>query len=101
MYFGHLLFLGGILVFVFQGLGGYFDHFLGLGFFFLKRFRGYFGLFLGSRVFLGLSMGRFGSGLCPTRNRPDQIGWRNSRPAADHEKPSVVSDRTRLGGGRS
>ena len=90
MYFGHLLVLGGILVFVFQGLGGYFGHFLGI-----------FGLFLGSRVFLGLSMGRFGSGLCPNRNRPDQIGWRNSRPAADYEKPSVVSDRTRLGGGRS
>ena len=32
---------------------------------------------------LGLSTGRSGSGLCPTRNRPDQIGWPEIQPAAD------------------
>ena len=32
---------------------------------------------------VGLSTGRSGSGLCPTRNRPDQIGWPEIQPAAD------------------
>ena len=30
-----------------------------------------------------LSTGRSGSGLCPTRNRPDQIGWTESQSVAD------------------
>uniref|UniRef100_A0A7N2MRN5 Malic enzyme N-terminal domain-containing protein n=1 Tax=Quercus lobata TaxID=97700 RepID=A0A7N2MRN5_QUELO len=47
---------------------------------------------------LELSTSRSGSGLCPTRNRPDQIGWRSSRPAADREKPRVESDRARVAG---
>ena len=34
-------------------------------------------------VSLGVSMGRSGSGLCPTRDRPDRIGLRKSWPAAD------------------
>ena len=42
---------------------------------------------------LGRSTGRSGLGLCPTRDRPDQIEWRNSRLATDHEKPLVESDR--------
>ena len=42
---------------------------------------------------LGLSTGWSGLGLCPTRDRPDQIEWRNSRLATDHEKPLVESDR--------
>ena len=32
---------------------------------------------------LGLSTGRSGSGLCPTRNRPDNFGFSMLRPAAD------------------
>ena len=28
-------------------------------------------------------MGRSGSGLCLTRNRPDQIGWSEFQPTAD------------------
>ena len=34
---------------------------------------------------LGLSTGWSGSGLCPTRNQPDQIGWTESQPTADRE----------------
>ena len=38
---------------------------------------------------LGLSMGRSGSGLCPTRNRPDGISsWKNS-PVVDHWSKQV------------
>ena len=32
---------------------------------------------------LGVSMGRSESGLCPTRNRPDDIGFPDRKPAAD------------------
>ena len=36
--------------------------------------------------YLGLSTGRSGSGLCPTRNRPDHFGFSIFRPAADRER---------------
>ena len=49
---------------------------------------------------VGLSTGRSTSSLCPTCNRPDQIGWRSSKPAANREKPRVESDRARVGSGR-
>ena len=49
---------------------------------------------------LGLSTGRSGLGLCPTRNQLNQIGWRSSRPTTDREKPRVESDRARVGSGR-
>ena len=31
---------------------------------------------------IGLSMGRFESGLCLTQNRPTGIGWEKNAPAA-------------------
>ena len=40
-------------------------------------------------VELGLSIGRFGSGLCPTRNRPEGIGWQKISPVADHRSRRV------------
>ena len=29
------------------------------------------------------------SGLCPTRDRPDKIGWRKFRPAVDRQKSQI------------
>ena len=49
---------------------------------------------------LGLSMSQSGSGLCPTRNRPDQIRWWSSKPADDSEKQPVKSDRAQVGSDR-
>lgn len=37
---------------------------------------------------LGLSMGQFGLGLCPTRNRPDQFGSLISGPVANRRRES-------------
>ena len=42
---------------------------------------------------VGVSTGRSGSGLCPTRNRPAHIGWDVERPVADRRQPRVESDR--------
>ena len=49
---------------------------------------------LGCTFHLGLSTGRSGSGLCPTRTRPDQIGWPEIQPAADRHGWSDRADRT-------
>ena len=50
------------------------------------------------RVFeLGRSMGRFGSGLCPTRNRPDHFKSLKLGPAADQPEATVrVVERCRF-----
>ena len=41
-------------------------------------------------------MGRSGSGLCPTRDRFDDIGFPTWRPTADCKNPRVKSDQTQL-----
>ena len=43
---------------------------------------------------LGVSMGQSGSGLCPTRNRPNDIGFSTRKPAADRKNQRVRSDRS-------
>ena len=53
-----------------------------------------------SSLLLGLSTGRSGSGLCPTRNRPDQIGWANFQPAADRRRSRFGRVRRSTSGGR-
>ena len=40
-------------------------------------------------ISLGLSMGRSRSGLCPTRNRPDQLGSLKLGPAANPPKATI------------
>ena len=37
-------------------------------------------------------MGRSGSGLCPTRDRPDQVGFQIFRPAADQLENRIGSN---------
>ena len=49
---------------------------------------------------LGVSTGRSGSGLCPTRNRPDDIGFPARKPAADRKHQRVRSDWSCLISGR-
>ena len=49
---------------------------------------------------LGVSTNRSGSGLYPTRNRPDDIEFPTRRPAVDRKNPRVKSDWTWLVGGR-
>ena len=43
-----------------------------------------------------MSTGWFESNLCPTRNRPDDIGFPVERPVIDHENPLVELDWTWL-----
>ena len=38
---------------------------------------------------LGVSTGRSGSGLCPTRDRPAGLGWRTFWPAADRRESRI------------
>ena len=45
---------------------------------------------------LGRNRGRFGSGLCQTRNRPDDIGFPARKPAANHKYQRVRLDRSCL-----
>ena len=45
---------------------------------------------------LGVSMGRSGSGLCPTHDRLDDIGFPTRRLATNCKNPRVKSDRTWL-----
>ena len=49
---------------------------------------------------LGVSTSRFGSGLCPTRNRPDDIGFLARKPVTNRKHQRVRSDRSCLIGGR-
>ena len=44
--------------------------------------------------------GDHGSGLCPTRDRPDQVGWTICRLAADQSNSQVSSDGSLLEHGR-
>ena len=48
---------------------------------------------------VGVSTGRSGSSLCPTRNRPTHIGWEVERLAADCRQSRVESDRAPLDNG--
>lgn len=41
---------------------------------------------------VGVSMDRFGSGLCSTQKRPDLVGWQGGKPVTDREKSQVKSD---------
>ena len=47
-----------------------------------------------------MSTGRSGSGLCPTRNRPDHIGFPVSKPAAKCKNQRVRLDQSCLISGR-
>ena len=47
-----------------------------------------------------LVKGVHGSGLCSTRDQPNDIEFPVRRPAANHRNPRVKSDWTRLVGGR-
>ena len=47
-----------------------------------------------------MSTGRSGPGLCPTRNRLDNIGFLARKPTVDHKNQWVKSDRSCLIGGR-
>ena len=49
---------------------------------------------------IGLSTGRSGSGLCPTRNRPDGIGSWKISTAADRRSKRIGPGQTSTGGGR-
>ena len=51
-------------------------------------------------LILGLSTGRFRLGLCPTRNRLDQIGWTESQPTADREDDRIGPIETSTGSGQ-
>ena len=50
---------------------------------------------------LGLSIGRFGLGLCPTRNWPNHFGFSMLRPAADRWAESIRVVGFSLGSNRS
>ena len=51
-------------------------------------------------VDLEVSTSWSGLGLCPTRDRPDDIGFPTRRPASDCKNPQVKSDQTWLVGSR-
>lgn len=46
-----------------------------------------------------LSTGRFGSGLCPTRNRPNRIGWQKFSLVIDRQSRRVRWIKPSMGGG--
>ena len=43
-------------------------------------------------VHLGVTMGQSGSSLCPTRDRPDQVGFQIFRPVADQSENQIRLD---------
>ena len=47
---------------------------------------------------LGVTTGHSGSGLCPTRDRPDQFEFQFFRPVTDQSENRIKSDRTVLAG---
>ena len=50
--------------------------------------------------YLRLSISRSGSGLCPTRNRPDQIEWMESQPIIDRKDDRIGRVETPIEFGR-
>ena len=54
-----------------------------------------------SPMWLGLSTGRVGSILGPTRTRPSSVGWRVEEPRTDHRKNQSSRFRVRVSIGRA
>ena len=60
----------------------------------------FFYLPLSLSIYLEVSTSRSGSGLCPTRNLPNDIGFPARKPAADRKHQRVRSNRSCLISGR-